>query len=570
MEMQECCPNPAAGMDPASSPQAESPPAALLAAFASAAALAACGGGGGGGAPAPASVPAPPAVAPAQAARFLQQAQFSSTDAQIASVQAQGYAAWLDQQFSAPASITGWDWLMSKGYNSATYASSTAPADFMVWMQLISSADALRKRVALALSEIFVVSSNGINVQSRSFAMAAWWDLLAANAFGSFRTLLEAVTLNPAMGVYLNTKGNQKDDAATGRQPDENYGREVMQLFTIGLYQLKIDGTNQLDGAGKPVETYDLTTVTNIARAFTGWDFDSTGATAITNPLEVRNPMTLIASRHSALAANFLGATIAAGTDGRTALKTALDTLANHPNAGPFFCKQLIQRLVTSNPSPAYVTRIATVFNNNGSGARGDLKAVLRALLLDDEARNDANLAQPAWGKLREPMVRFVQWARSFNALSSSGNWQVGDLSNTASRLGQSPLRSGSVFNFFRPGYIPPNTALAASGLVAPEFQIANESTVAAWINFMQTTVANGYIDLIPDYSAELALAGDAQALVDRLNLVLAAGQLSAATVATIRNAVAGISASSASGPRNRVQAAVLLVLAAPEYIAQK
>ena len=544
--------------------------AALFAAASAAAVLAACGGGGDS-APAPGAPAAPPAVptTTAEAARFLLQAQFASSDVDVAAVASQGYAAWLSAQFSAAASTTGWDYLIAKGYNVSGFENNSAIADNMIWAQLIESPDALRKRVALALSEIFVVSTTGIDVQSRAFAMAAWWDLLVANAFGNYRSLLEAVTLNPAMGVYLNTRGNQKEDAATGRQPDENYGREVMQLFTIGLYQLNDDGSVKTGGDGKPLETYDLATVTNIARTFTGWDFDKTGSTAITNPLQVRTPMALIASRHSTLAANFLGASVPANTEGRAALKITLDTLANHPNNGPFFGRQLIQRLVTSNPSAGYVSRVAAAFNNDGTGVRGNLKAVISAVLLDPEARAASGLTSSTWGKLREPMVRFVQWARSFKAVPA-GVWAVGDLSDTATRLGQSPLRSPSVFNFFRPGYVPQGAGFTANGLVAPELQIVNESTVAAWVNFMQGAVQNGSGGLVADYSTEIALAADPAALMNRLNLLLAANQLSAATVSTIAAAITSINASTAAGQKTRVQAAVLLVLASPEYLAQK
>ena len=505
----------------------------------------------------------------AEAARFLLQAQFSASIAEIAAVRSLGYASWLDQQFNAPASLTGWDALLSKGYNDSAFAFNTAPADYMVWHQLIASPDAVRKRVALALSEFFVVSSNGVNISGRSFAMAAYWDTLVTNVFGNYRTLLEAITLNPAMGVYLNTKGNQKEDAATGRQPDENYGREVMQLFTIGLYELNPDGSNKLSSAGQPIETYDQATVTNIARSFTGWDFDTTGATAA-NLQQVKNPMRLTASRHSSLAATFFGTTISANTDGTTSLKTALDVLFNHANTGPFLSKQLIQRLVTSNPSAAYVGRVAAVFNNNGLGTRGDLKAVIKAILLDVEARIASNLSGTTWGKLREPIVRFTQWARSFNATSTNGDWKIPDLTSDSTRLGQSPLRSGSVFNFFRPGYVPPNTALAPAALVAPEFQITNESTVAGYINFMQTTIQNGVADVVPNYGNELALVNDPVALVNRLNLILAAGQLSAATLAIIISAIGSIGITTAAGQKNRVYAAVLLVMASPQYIAQK
>jgi len=285
-------------------------------------------------------------------------------------------------------------------------------------------------------------------------------------------------------------------------------------------------------------------------------------------------PMALTASRHSTLAATFLGTTIPADTPGAAALKTALDTLFNHPNVGPFFGKQMIQRLVTSNPSPAYVQRVASAFNNNGSGQRGDIGAVVAAVLLDDEARNPRSTEQPTWGKLREPMVRFVQWARTFGVTSTSELWRIGDLGNPATQLGQSPLRSPSVFNFFRPGYVPPSTALAATNSLAPEFQIVNETSVGGYVNYMQGVIRNGInSDMQPGYAAELALVTDAAALVRRLSLVLTANQLSPATqqlIVTALNATAVTAASTDAVKRNRVAAAVLMVMASAEYLVQK
>ena len=502
------------------------------------------------------------------AARFLLQAQFSASDAEIAELKRIGLSAWLDQQFNLPMSQTAWDWLISKGYNDSAKDKAEA-ADYMMWNQLITSADTLRKRVALALSEIFVVSTNGVNIQSVAFAMAAYWDLLVEHAFGNYRTLLEAITLNPAMGVYLNTKGNVKENTLKGKQPDENYGREVMQLFSIGLYELNNNGSYKLDSNGNPIETYDNTTVTNIARAFTGWDFDTTGATSYTNPLQNKTPMKLFPSLHSTLPASFLGVTIPANTDGKTALRITLDTLFKHPNVGPFIGKQLIQRLVTSNPSVEYIGRVASAFNDNGSGVRGDLKAVISAILLDPEATREPGSSNTTFGKLREPMLRFVQWARTFGATSIAGDWLVGDLSNTANRLGQSPLRAPSVFNFFRPAYVPPNTEIATSGYIAPEFQLSNEVSVAGYVNFMQSAIRNS-AGLVSQYTGELALVNDLSALVNRLNVLLTAGQLSNTSLDLIISAIGTISAATPTGKQNRVYAAILLVMASSEYLIQK
>ena len=538
-----------------------------------------------------------------EAVRFLTQVQFSASVDEIAAVRSKGYAPWLAAQITAPATQTGFDWLNARGYSvidsTARYYDNTYPGDYMLWMQLMTSADAPRKRVALALSEFFVVSLGALNISWRSHAIAAWWDLLVANAFGNYRKLLEDVTLNAAMGYYLNTKGNLKENVSAGRAPDENYGREVMQLFTIGLYQLNLDGTEKRDASGNKIETYTQADTTNIARVFTGWDFNQTQNVDTLEPVQNRTipntaftrlPMRLTASNHSTLAANFLGATVAAGTDGTTALKIALDTLFNHPNVGPFFGRQMIQRLVTSNPSPAYVARVAAAFNDNGLGVRGDLAAMFSAILLDDEARGPAGLTSPGYGKLREPMLRFVQWGRTFGIASARSSWKIGELSDPASQLGQSPLHSPSVFNFFRPGYVPPSTALSAAQTQAPEFQLVNESSVGGYLNYMQNVIRSGIYVNAPDqpnsgsnttngyditaaYSAELALALDATALVKRLNLLLCAGQLSAANQTLIINALnATVLAPTASDSarRDRVAAGVLLVMASADYLIQK
>ena len=544
---------------------------------------------------------------PEEAARFLLQAQFSASDAEITAVQQHTYADWLAQQFDAPLGQTGWDWLNARGYgqidNTTRYFDHFYPGDYMVWNQLMTAPDAVRKRLALALSEFFVVSLTGLDFAWRSHAMAHYWDTLARHALGNFRELLEDVTLNPAMGHYLNTKGNQKENAATGRVPDENYAREVMQLFTIGLVQLNADGSEKTGANGQRLETYTQSDVTQLARVFTGYDFDQRqnvtvvldpeGKRKVGNTHFAKQPMALTANRHSEQEVRFLGTTIAAKTSGGDALKKALDTLFQHPNVGPFFGKQMIQRLVTSNPSPAYVARVSAVFADNGAGVRGDLRAVFAAILLDDEARSPAGLSDSKFGHLREPMLRLVQWGRTFGITSAQGSWKIGDLSNPATQLGQSPLRSPSVFNFFRPGYVPPATQMATAGASAPEFQIVTESSVAGYINYLQGVVRNGiYVndpdlpnnvgnsknpkagfDIKASYTAELALAPDAKTLMARLNLLLCAGQLPAPLQARMVTALNATPLNSTSPPDkrlDRVAAAVLLTMAAPQYLVQK
>ena len=341
-------------------PAAHPNPLPLTAALAAAAALAACGGGGGGGGgganfagmggvqagslSALANTPTgrtyiyTQAKTDDEAARFLLQSQFSASEAEIAAVRAKGYLPWLGEQVDRPPTQTGWDWIASKPYN-------TVYTDDMIWNQLMIAPDGMRKRMALAFTEIFVVSANDISSNWTDHMMAQYWDMLVAGVTGNFRKLLEDVTLNPAMGYYLNTRGNQKENAQ-GRQPDENYAREVMQLMTIGLYQLNADGSVKTGADGTPLDSYSQDDVTNLARVFTGYDLDIAASerNAFTPPgasytvesnAWTRRPMALTASRHSMLEARFLGATVPANTEGKAALKIALDTLFNHPNVGP-------------------------------------------------------------------------------------------------------------------------------------------------------------------------------------------------------------------------------------------
>ena len=548
-------------------------PASATAAFS--AVLAACGGGSESApvpAPAPSPAPAPASPTAAEASRFLAQSSMGATRAQIARVQALGYAGWLDEQFALPASGSRWDLLVANGLTDISYKNSEAGFDSVAWNKLLSAPDTLRQRITLALSEIFVISIDGLANGGgwKQFAAAAYLDLLEAGAFGSHRTLLQQISLSGAMGVYLTYRGSAKANTTSGALPDENYARELMQLFTIGLLQLNPDGTPKLAG-GKTSETYVLDDITGLARVFTGWEFDYaglTGAAATATPDFKRRPMVQVASRYETGAKTFLGLTIPAGTDASTGLTQALDKIFAHPNTAPFFSRQLIQRLVTSNPSPAYVARVAAVFNNSANP--GNLRAVVRAVLLDDEARSAATALSPSFGKLREPMLRFTGWARAFSASSPSGLWNVGNTSDSARGLAQSPLRSPSVFNFFRPGYVPPNSPLGTAALVAPEFQIANESSVVGCVNFMQRAVAGAVADLTPDYTSLLAVADDARALLDEINLVLAANQLGATTVATLATAVQSMASGTDTTRRNRINAALVLVLAAPEFIVQK
>ncbi|MBC7618095.1 MAG: DUF1800 domain-containing protein [Candidatus Saccharibacteria bacterium] len=505
-----------------------------------------------------------------EAARFLAQATLGANKSDITALQSSSYAGWIDAQFVIPQAQSHFDWLKTKGFSDPSFSNSYAGLDNSIWRKLIGGNDPLRQKVTLALSEILVASAEGIAIRWRAFAVANYLDLLESNAFGNFRTLLEKVSLSPAMGVYLTYSGNVKANAVTGSQPDENYGRELMQLFTVGLQLLNPDGSLQLKN-GAPEETYTQADVSGMARVWTGWALDTSGYVGPYGIDTVARPLVQVASRYETGSKTFLGVTIPAGTSAAQSLQIALDTVFNHPNTGPFICKQLIQRMVTSNPSSAYVSRIAAVFANNASGVRGDLKAVVKALLLDTEARNMANVSSSSFGKLREPIARFVNWARAYKATSASDAWIVGDLSDPASRLGQSPMRSTSVFNFFRPGYVPPGSDLSRQSFQAPEFQITSESSIAGYMNFMQKVLSGASLsDLKPDYSSVLALIADTTALLNELNLVFASNQIPQSTLDTLKTALDTIAVTTDSGKNNRMYAAILLVMAAPAYIAQK
>jgi uncharacterized protein (DUF1800 family) len=540
-----------------------------------------------------------------EAARFLTQASFGPTPADNELLMKLGYAGWVNYQFGLPATSHRADWEAADAAIKAVTPTAAAGQDQVwesFWKQATTGRDQLRQRTAYALSQIFVISAVDGGVGNEPRALAAWLDMLGDKGLGTYRELLENVSLHPLMGLYLTSLHNQKADAASGRVPDENYAREVMQLFSIGLTKLNADGTPALVG-GQPVETYGPTDITGMARVFTGWSwacgasnsacFNNGSTGGVADPDRAIKPMMAYPQYHSTEAKTFLGVTIPAQTTANPAasLKVALDTLANHANTAPFISKQLIQRLVSSNPSPAYVRDVAAVFANNGSGVRGDLKAVVKAILTHPEAR----LRTTTTGKLREPVLRLSAYLRAFPHTSDTGNFKVGNTDNASTSLGQTPLRAGSVFNFYRPGYVAPGTKSAAAGLVAPELQLQNESSAAGWVNFMRDNLSqgvgqtngtvNGVVlnrrDLRRDWTAEMTLASNSSDLVasvtDRLLYGQASTALTTAMVTAINkitipalNAAGTNQAAIETARRNRVYAAVLLTLASPEFLVQK
>lgn len=573
--------------------------------------LAACGGGGGIG---PSADPPPVGQSntPAAASRFLTQATFGPTSAEITRLSTMSYSAWIDEQFAKPQALHR-AYLNQVSADLAATGGTVSQTNFFdsFWAQAIAGQDQLRQRAAFALSQIFVISFADANLRGQPRGVASYYDMLGANAFGNFRDLLEAVALHPMMGVYLSHLKNQKEDTVTGRVPDLNFAREITQLFTIGQYRLNADGTNVIGSDGKVANAYVSADLEGLSQVFTGWSWYA--GPALTDrtsrrffgsdanferdwrPMQDYNQHATNTNFHSISAKNFLGTTIPAQTltsaDTKGDLKIALDTLFNHPNVGPFIGRQLIQRLVTSNPSPAYIGRVTAAFNNNGSGIRGDMKAVWRAILLDPEARS-VSTANSA-GKVREPVVRLANFMRAFNASSVSGRFEgIGNTNDPATRLGQTPMFAPSVFNFYRPGYVPSSQPIANAGLVAPELQIVDDVSVGGYMNYMRGLIPlTTTRDIRHAYTAEVELAAAPADLVQRMNLLLFYGQMPDAlrtqltTAVTSRAVPAPVyppSSASSSTPAatnqaaidaaklDRVYLAVFLSMSSPDYLIQK
>jgi uncharacterized protein (DUF1800 family) len=417
----------------------------------------------------------------------------------------------------------------------------------------------LRQRVTFALSEILVVSFNNGRLSNDPVSIATYADILTNDAFGNYRQLLQDVTLSPTMGVYLDMLRSDVADPITGSHPNENYPRELMQLFSIGLFQLNIDGSLALDSDGSPIPTYDQSAVSGLAAVLTGWTF--AGSTDFWNgAANYRQPMINFPEHHTPEAKKILnGVVIPAGQSAQVDLQQALDTIFNHPNVGKFIGRELIQRLVTSNPSPGYIYRVAQAFDNNGQGARGDMKAVIKAILLDYDARGASKNGQGA-GKEKEPVIRLTDLYRSITANPANGIFSF----YLADEFGQQPFNSPTVFNFFTPDYVAPG-AIASAGLISPEFQITTETTVVEQAN---TIYAALYWQNIPlDLTQEQALAADPAALIDHFNSTLMNGAMSSDMRTVLIDTIGQLPA---DDPQERVLSALWLVLNSPEYVIEK
>ncbi|MEL7423172.1 MAG: DUF1800 domain-containing protein [Bacteroidota bacterium] len=520
----------------------------------------------------------------ADASRFLAQATIGYDYETIQMVAAMGYEAWLDEQMALPAEPTlpiGYFLENQLAGEEITFGGITFRS---AWLnQVLRSPDLLRQRMNYALSQIFVVSAFGSDLfEDHTILSSGYFDLLGQHAFGNYRDLLSAVSRHLSMGVYLSHFNNPKSDPANNIHPDENYAREVMQLFSIGLYELNNDGTRQLTPDGNFIATYNNDDIREFAKVFTGFGVGGPEGQFGVDIWEVvedggKFPMAMYEEWHEQGEKRLLnGMVVPAGQTGLQDFEMAMDNLYQHPNVGPFIGKALIQFYVSSNPSPAYVNRVATVFNDNGEGVRGDMGAVLKAILLDPEARDCAAIANPTAGKLREPIVRYMHFLRAFNA-DNPARVFLDPLFVWGENVGQIPMYASSVFNFYQPEF-QPNGPIAEQDLVAPVFQIHNSSSSIGYINMVNQWTFEGYPldDLTEDvnaeganvqlatsldYTDEVALLTDPVELVDRLNILLAAGQLSMNTQETIVTALQSV-----EDEEQRLPLAIYLVLISPDF----
>ncbi|MEM6826921.1 MAG: DUF1800 family protein [Pseudomonadota bacterium] len=596
--------------------------------------LVACGGSGGGdgGAPPP-PVTAPPTSTPAPisgpfsteqgTARFLTQATFGPTPGQISGLTGTSAVDWFVSQVEMQPTLST--------PQLETFEARSRPTDegrpeleraaptFVFWGNAVTAPDQLRQRMAFALSQIFVVSDfSGDVLFDIPESLIGYQDILIGDAFGNYRDLLEDVTYSPTMGEYLTYIGNQRADGS-GRVPDENYAREILQLFTIGLVELEPNGEPRLVG-GAEVETYTNEDITNLARVFTGLDLEGLNRDVFPSTIDIvtsdaglennfLRPMAFNDALHSEREKRFLNCFIPANTATVASIDQALDCIMEHPNVGPFVGRQLIQRFTTSDPDPAYVQRVASVFDAGrytlpdgrviGDGRKGDLAATLAAILFDEAARRDGDLSEATFGKIREPILRFTSWARAFGVDGSRPEFarELFDTSG-ADSLSQHPFRARSVFNYYRPGFVAPGTLTGARDLTLPEYQLINASANTGYINFMTFWAFGGldnfdieeveqelsFFDIPvdrtalarawrPDYTEEIAIADDTSALVTSLNRKLTYGNLSPETASAIEGAISQIALASADDTparETRVRLATLLVLTSPDFLVQR
>ena len=535
------------------------------------------------------------------ASRFLMQATLGANRDEIQRTMDMGYQSWLDEQFDMQRTILldelavvfteVQDWFIANGGDPEELGSRPYwnVFNYTWWNSIITKPDALRHRIATALSEIFVISINS-DLGDYGKGLASYYDLLSRNAFGNFQDLLMDVTLHPCMGYYLSHLNNPKAIPEENIHPDENYAREIMQLFSIGLYELNQDGTRKLDDQGKYIPTYGQREITEFAKIFTGLSISDIDHDSY-NPEDyipetyfgmglwhgdLTKPMKMYEEWHQQGPKTLLGdVTIPSGQSGMEDIEAAIENIFNHPNVGPFIGHLLIQRLVKSNPTPSYVERVAEAFNDNGNGIRGDMKAVIRAILLDPEARSCESFQDPANGKLREPMLRYTQVVKANDIEQYYGRyWNVGY--DFMDQTGQTIFGAPSVFNFFLPEFQPLGP-IADQGLVAPEFQIHNSRTSIGYINQVNRwvvweSVMNSWEHNDPHSRIVIDelknLARDPEALVNELDAMYTHGTLSNSTREIIKNTLYQFVWGDYRA--DRVRMALYLMLISPDYSIQK
>jgi uncharacterized protein (DUF1800 family) len=505
------------------------------------------------------------------AARLLDQTTFGPTLTDIQHVESVGITGYLNEQFSAQPTTLA----LLAATPPTICANNLVPCAQSEWWQAtLTAPDQLRQRVAFALAEMFVISTNSVN----SRAVVAFQNTLVNDSFGNFATIMKDVTLSPGMGAYLNMLNSKKPGTVNGvpQIANENYSRELMQLFTMGLFLLNDDGTPKLDSSGNLIPAYTQDQVQAFARAFTGWTYaTSTGGSPSTFPNGTANytmPMAAVDSAHDTAAKVLLnGTTLPAGQTSAQDLDGALANIFAHTNVGPFFCRQLIQHLVASNPSAAYVQRVAAVFANNGSNVRGDMKAVITAILTDKEARGGDTDATAEGGHLREPVLWFTNLIRGLGFTNNdvtAGNDVVANasfntLGNYTSTLSEKPYASPSVFNFFPPEYVIPG-----SSTNAPEFSLENTASAVLRLSLANNVVFNKVSGFTVDLSATSTLGKIAATpttgpgdLVDALGMLFMHGQMSSQMRTAIVNHI-----SIFTDPAQRVRVAAYLVITSSQY----
>ena len=503
------------------------------------------------------------------AARLLTQATFGPTDQSIKEVLKLGNEQWIESQTSIPS--THHVKYLHK-YVGDNEREVYRPVRIEAWLDAtIRGKDQLRQRVAFAYSQIFVISDQS-DFTTDGLGITRYYDLLLDNAFENYRDLLERISLSPMMGQYLSMLGNEKPNKAKNIRPDENYAREIMQLFSIGLEELNLDGTPKLDANGKPIPTYDQSVIEGFAHVFTGWNYNGTNSRSWNQWDNYNNkkPMQALETYHDKGSKKVLrGQVIPAKQKARVDFQQALDNIFYHPNVGPFIGKQLIQRLVTSNPSKGYVARVAATFNDNGKGVRGDMKAVIKSILLDVEARKGHLMASTKFGKVREPLLKLTNLWRAFDVYSTDDTFDFVDIHH---QLSQAPLSAKSVFNFYYPTYAPPGE-ITQLAMVAPELQITTENAVVRYNNFLSFHALNGYKGSgdgefnYLKFDEERPLANNGKALMKRLDMLLFAGTLSEPVLNIFLKAHGKMGNLSAD---EKVAHLIYLIMNSPQYAVQK